>query len=387
MHATPFPSTFLAALMALALLSSQAEALPTHRSTSLASRRAHLAIHHPNHGLRSSPDGRTSLSGRAKRTETGDHAIVVDASTSGNNNGGIRGSTINLTSISKRQNDQQGALAAFARVVRSLFSTPPSSSAPSSPPADLPLTARARTASGNKRRTSAPSQHNERLPHNQRTVAAAGAKAPRTAAAASAQRALHSHVPDVKRARQIPSPAQAELEARDINYSDAAAQASAYFAAVAALGDSAPQTASPMIKAAVASPSTSAFSYASVVEEREESQSADLPPITVTVTLVPSGIDGAYIDAAGLASPTSTVTNPKATASSSSDDALSTFTVESPAPSAAVEPASTETASAGFARVKRTLEQKQAKGRNHARHVHAGGVGLRESKVVWTRVH
>ncbi|BGP20758.1 hypothetical protein JCM10213_004820 [Rhodosporidiobolus nylandii] len=382
MHASS--SSALVALVASALLASQAEALPTHRSTSSVSRRAHLAVHHPNHGLRRSLDGTTSLSGRAKRTETGDHAIVVDASTNGNTQGGIRNSTINLTSISKRQ-ERESTLSSFARVVRSFFGGESSAASPSSASTSaLPLTARTRPAKANKKRSTAPSPRLKRMSMQQREVAAGGAKASRSLAAKVARQ--HSPVPNKKRATR----AAAKVEERDVTYTDAAAQASAYSAAVAALDAMA--TASPVVNAAQVAPSAAAYSSSSPspVNSTAEPVEADLPPITMTVTLVPSGVNGAYVDAAALASPTATsdapsLPNPKATASSSAlpssselepAEPLSTLvlTPSSPAPEAA------DATSTGFAKVKRALDAHQKRA---PRKVHVGGVAVTGSKIVW----
>ncbi|GAA6033613.1 hypothetical protein JCM8097_001484 [Rhodosporidiobolus ruineniae] len=428
MHCTPSTSSFVALMATTALLASQAEALPTHRSTSAISRRAHLAAHHPEHVAR---DGTLSFSGRAKRTSLGDHSIVVDASTSSSTagtTGGIRNSTINLTSISRRNgDDRESTFSSFARVVRSLFGA---SSSDSALPSRLPLTVspsspshsttRKRHAKKGKR-TTKPSTNVARLPHAQRAVAIAGAKAPRSLLAQASR--AHNHVRNVKAQQQqvqavkrAPKPATlipAALVERAIHYTDAADQAAAYSSAVAALGDDQPQmTASPVIAAVVASPSASVAAYSSsplaanaayepvsVAASSSSSsvaESADRPPITMTVTLVPSGPNGAYIDAAGLAAPAPTASssssasvdgasnlNPKASSSAaeSAEEPLSTLVLpSSPPPSthtASVLPTASASASpaAGLERqrmVKR-VNKSQASKKKAARKVHVGG--------------
>ncbi|GAA5877925.1 hypothetical protein JCM3774_001772 [Rhodotorula dairenensis] len=111
MHAST--SSLAVALVASAsLFATQAEALPMTRSSSTVARRAHLASHH--HATRASAP-------TAKDLNLGDHAIVVDASSSGSQaQGGIKNSTINLTSIS-HQTKRDSTLSGFSRVVRSLF--------------------------------------------------------------------------------------------------------------------------------------------------------------------------------------------------------------------------------------------------------------------------
>ncbi|GAA6017338.1 hypothetical protein JCM10207_005599 [Rhodosporidiobolus poonsookiae] len=351
MHCTPSTSSTLVALMATALLASHADALPAHRSTSSVTRRAHLASHH----ARSAGAG----------TALGDHSIVVDASTANaNGQGGIRNSTINLTSISKKRSpsSSDGALSSFARVVRSLFSA--SASEPVQPvvPASVVPSSSASSPSTHqqrKKRSTAPSNRIKRLPHAQRAAAAAGAKAKRAHFGA----AVHAHVPNSKRAARQRN----RYEERAIMYTQAAAQQSAYSAAVAALGDDQP-TASPVINAVVAptstaSPEVAAASYAATDSNSTSSAvvepDVERPPITLTMTLVAAGPNGEYIDAAALPTITSSsAENPNATpsassaaassaASSAAEEELETVTLSASSSASAAPSAS---ATAGFAK-------------------------------------
>ncbi|GAA5884375.1 hypothetical protein JCM6882_002248 [Rhodosporidiobolus microsporus] len=447
MHHPSTSSLAVALVASAALLASSAEALPTHRSTSSIARRAHLASHSHNINL---PRGSTS--GTATHTQLGDHSIVVDASTaSANGNGGIKNSTINLTSISRREAASSSTFSSFARVVRSLFGASSSTSSSSPAPA-LPLTvASPRAARSHKKKRRAQHQqqtpsHVRRLPLSQRSIALAGAKAPRSALAGATRsheaRAaanggkVHQHARNVKQKRRAPSPSQA-VEPRAITYDAAAAQASAYHAAVAALGDSQPQlaTASPVVNAALASPSANAAAYsglagldlsaaaaasspvvgsdADTADTTPAADAADLPPVTMTivqtVTLVPSGLGGAYVDAAGLSTPFpavatasaaadgETVGNPKASSSPSAspspsasasssastdeqEQPLSTLVLPlSPSSAPIASPSAPSPSASGMARrVRRGITAER-----RARKVVSGGGKVGGSKVTW----
>ncbi|GAA5934324.1 hypothetical protein JCM1841_004440 [Sporobolomyces salmonicolor] len=286
MLCTPSTSTFVVLVASAALLSQQAEALPTHRSSSAVTRRAHIANHHSsqnqnsNHGLRRSPDGVTSLSGRAKRTSLGDHSVVVDASTSSTvpgSSGGIKNSTINLTVIAKRDAARSSTFSSFARVVRSLFGRGPS--APSSAPYPVaPVRLLARNG------PSTPYTHGERKSRRSHQAAAASVSKRSSVPAIGPLSGTHKH------------PQNAKNQRRAQNYTDAVAQASVYASAIAQLDHTsapAPEaTASPVVHNAKAN--NTLPSSPSPLERS---------PVTLTVTLVPSGVDGAYIDAAGLPTP------------------------------------------------------------------------------------
>ncbi|GAA5869198.1 hypothetical protein JCM8547_005166 [Rhodosporidiobolus lusitaniae] len=386
MHCTPSTSSVVALVASAALFASSVEALPTHRSTSSIARRAHLASHHQ---------------ARQVDTTLGDHSIVVDASTSSSSgNGGIKNSTINLTSISRRSSEHDSTFSSFARVIRSFFG----SSSSSSSAHDLPLTVAASNPSAARRRAladksrrsqAAMPNHVKRIPHAARAIALAGAKAPRSGLD-MATRAHQHTINSKKNKKRSPRPSPAVvLEERAINYTDASAQAAAYSAAVAALGDDTPQTASAVINAAIAAPSASyggALGNLSALANLPNAlptntttpsavEEAPLPPITMTLTLVPSGINGAYVDAAGLAaaaSPTassssSMASNPKL----SSSAVLSTLILPTSAPSSA--------AVASGARMVKRVTKRSAASHKASRKVHVGGAVVGGSKVVWTR--
>ncbi|GAA5997440.1 uncharacterized protein JCM10292_000849 [Rhodotorula paludigena] len=330
MVCAPSTSSLTIALVAsAALLATQAEALPTHRSTSTIARRAHIASH----------QNVARAVGAEPSTSLGDHAIVVDASTSSDGaNGGIRNSTINLTSISRRVS----TLSTFSRVVRSLFGaraippapetftalpltvTAPVSAGPSRSKRHVHHSERQRRASFVPRRGAAHTNKKRAHKLNQRRAAAA--------AAASTLSGEHHHPRNVKRATVVPV-APVELNERDIEYTAAAAQASIYREAVAALGDGEP-TASAVIEAAAAAPTAVASLDDTFVGAEIKAvapgaddlsiDGAELPPVTLTVTLVPSGPNGQYVNAAALATPTASVdasASPSAASPSSSGSA------------------------------------------------------------------
>lgn len=211
------------------------------RSTSTISRRAHIASHH-HHVARSG-------------TSLGDHSIVVDASTSSQpgSSGGIKNSTINLTSISRRRDS---TLSTLSRVVRSLFGR----AVPAAPATftALPLTVSAPVSpsSSSLKRRSVAQQKRRRNPNKLPRRGAPLKKLNRTT---HAQRRAVQQVQAVKRDYPINVKLQrrqaAVLEARAMNYTLADAQASAYSAAVAALSDS---PYSPAVTAAPTSVSDSA---------------------------------------------------------------------------------------------------------------------------------
>ncbi|BGP43938.1 hypothetical protein JCM10449v2_007995 [Rhodotorula kratochvilovae] len=361
----PSTSSFTVALVAsAALLASQAEALPTHRSTSTIARRAHIASHHQHaaRAIPSSDDAATTL---------GDHSIVVDASTSSaGSSGGIKNSTINLTSISKRT--REGTLASFSRVVRSLFgrAVPPAPEVFHALPLTYspPVASSSSSAAAHKKRRGA--GHKKR-----RTVKKPRAGAPLKGNTRTLPSGLvlelpdaydHKHVANVKRKRALEL--RAENERRAMNYTLGQAQASAYHAAVAALGDGLP-TAEPVPNAKAVAPTaafaneTAPLSSTFVVLEAEPvataspSPSADvaaaispaaLEPVTLTITLVPSGVNGALIDAAAL--PTATASPIPALAAPSSSSITANPKASAFASLAAVSayvPPSATSASAG----------------------------------------
>lgn len=231
-----------------------------------------------------------SFSGRAKRTTTGDHSIIVDASSASSDPetsaAGIKNSTINLTVISKRAALLEST---FHRVIRSLFG----SAEPSTPVLAAPVV------------VAAPIVHSH---------AATPAKAKR-----------HAHLGNKRAPRRAPKPAAREVERRALTVTDMADQQSIYRAAVAALNDptytpstdSTIPTASlkPVVNAvvssAVSSPivnpkSTLAASSSSpspsVSALAVEPTAAILEPITLTVTLVAGPSGQGYVDQAGLPS-------------------------------------------------------------------------------------
>jgi len=367
-------------------------ALPTSRSTSTVARRAHIASHH-NHAARAAPAAGTDSTSTS--TSLGDHSILVDASTSADQGqAGIRNSTINLTSISKRATaDREGTLSSFSRVVRSLFGR----AIPAAPAVfkALPLTYSPPVSPGAA--PSPASSHKKRRTHRtkRRFVRQPRAGAPLRGNTRTLPSGLiielgdahtHHHVANAKRRRdQAVAAAQLAHERRSANYTLAAAQASAYSAAVAALGDSEP-TASPVLDAQAAAPTSFASltgSPRSALNDTVAAIPAALSPVTLTVTLVPSGIDGALVDAAFLPTATAStspspspakssaaaivrssasVSNPKASsARESSPDPTRTAVlaaVSAYTPPAAAATASPAPASAALSAVKRGMERR-----------------------------
>ncbi|BGP11871.1 hypothetical protein JCM10049v2_007791 [Rhodotorula toruloides] len=382
MVCTPSTSTLTVALVAsAALLAGQAEALPTSRSHSTIARRAHIATHH--HVARSG-------------TSLGDHSIVVDASTSSHpgSSGGIKNSTINLTSISRRRDS---TLSTFSRVVRSLFgravpaapatftALPLTVSAPVSPSSSL----KKRSAAHPKRR-----RNGNKLPRR-------GAPLKKLNRSTHAQRRAEADKRDypinVKLQRRKAAERAAVLEARAMNYTLADAQASAYSAAVAALSDSpySPAvTALPASASDSAEPTTTAYSTmllvptpastadgnspytgdarstpngtlgdAAAARAQQKKQSVSTETITQTVTLVaaPGIATPGPLGAASLSSTVSTtILNPKAAGSASP---LSSSTDAQPTPSSAAlptsPPPSTATASPALQNVKSAFERRR----------------------------
>ncbi|BGP03965.1 hypothetical protein RTBOTA2_006478 [Rhodotorula toruloides] len=383
MVCTPSTSTLTVALVAsAALFAGQAEALPTSRSHSTIARRAHIATHH--HVARSG-------------TSLGDHSIVVDASTSSHpgSSGGIKNSTINLTSISRRRDS---TLSTFSRVVRSLFgravpaapatftALPLTVSAPVSPSSSLKKRSAAhpkRRRNGNKLpRRGAPLKKLNRSTHAQRR-------------AQDAQAATYPI--NVKLQRRKAAERAAVLEARAMNYTLADAQASAYSAAVAALSDSpySPAvTALPTSASDSAAPTTTAYSTmllvptpastadgnspytgdsltapngtlgdAAAARALQKKQSVSTETVTQTVTLVaaPGIATPGPLGAASLSSSVSTtILNPKAAGSASP---LTSSKDAQPTPSSAAlptsPPPSTATASPALQNVKSAFERRR----------------------------
>ncbi|BGP35858.1 hypothetical protein JCM10296v2_007710 [Rhodotorula toruloides] len=381
MVCTPSTSTFTVALVAsAALLAGQAEALPTSRSHSTIARRAHIATHH--HIARSG-------------TSLGDHSIVVDASTSSHpgSSGGIKNSTINLTSISRRRDS---TLSTFSRVVRSLFgravpaapatftALPLTVSAPVSPSTSLKkrsATHPKRRRNGNKLpRRGAPLKKLNRSTHAQRRAQAA------------------TYPVNVKLQRRRAAERAAVLEARAMNYTLAGAQASAYSAAVAALSDSpySPAvTALPTSALDSAEPTTAAYSTMLLVPTPASSASDGNSPYTGDALSAPNGTLGdaaaaraqqkkqsasvstetitqtvTLVAAPGIATPgplgtspssvSTTILNPKAAGSASP---LTSSTDAQPTPSSAAlrtsPPPSTATASPALQNVKSAFERRR----------------------------
>lgn len=342
----PLPSSPLLARLLHALTSlsrSPTTALPTSRSTSTVARRAHIASHHTHNVARAAPAADDSA------TALGDHSIVVDASTSSaGGQGGIKNSTINLTSISKRKADREGTFSSFSRVVRSLFGR----AVPAAPAVfkALPLTYSPPVSSG----VASSSAHKKRRSHKKRrTVKKPRANAPLKGNTRTLPSGLvielgaqhtHEHITNVKRKRaQAQAAAQMPHDRRATNYTLVEAQASAYSAAVAALGDSEP-TATPVVDAQAAIPTSFVNFTAPLpavnlndIEGAVPVPAAEqLSPVTLTITLVPSGLNGALVDAAHLR-PTPTASSSfVAAASPSASASASSSSVPNPKASASV---------------------------------------------------
>ncbi|GAA5967538.1 hypothetical protein JCM3765_007386 [Sporobolomyces pararoseus] len=306
---TSSTSSALVAILALtSVLSDSATALPTHRSSSAITRRAHILSHY---------DAPLPLN---KRTDLGDHSVYVDASTSQpGGTGGVRNSTINLTVVSKRDS----TLSSFSRVVRSFFRRSPTPSSPSSPAPQLVAL---------PQHTAAPYTKGHRTSRRQHQAAAALSRRNKinNPNKRNSKRSLPDHpsprigvvVPKLARPKNVK---RNKLVERQANYSVGNEQASIYAAAVAALDTvSAP---SPQV---TAQPVALNFNAANSIDSLSSS-AASLPPITLTMTLVPGGPNGEYIDAAGAALPTSTLL---ASSSFSDSDSDSPSATPSPSPSA-----------------------------------------------------
>ncbi|GAA5822152.1 hypothetical protein JCM5353_006249 [Sporobolomyces roseus] len=261
-------------------------ALPTHRSSSAITRRAHILSHHDSLPL-------------SKRTNLGDHSVYVDASTSQpGGTGGVRNSTINLTVVSKR--DSSSTFSTFSRVVRSLFRrSPPTPSSPIDTQVKLVAL---------PQHTAAPYTKGHRTSRRQHQAAAALSRRSQSSSPSS-NKVKRSTIPSPRIGIVVP-PRPKNLKRSTIaerkllerqNYDSGSSQASIYAAAVAAIefsSSSAPSppqiTAEPVVALAMEIPSS-------------------LPPITLTMTLVPNS-QGNYIDAAGasiLPSPTSSTLSSK----------------------------------------------------------------------------
>ncbi|GAA6023303.1 hypothetical protein JCM11491_006888 [Sporobolomyces phaffii] len=319
---SPSTSTALVALLALTtVLSDSATALPTHRSSSAITRRAHLASH---------LDAPALLT---KRTNLGDHSVYVDASTSHpGGTGGVRNSTINLTVVSKRDS----TLSAFSRVVRSLFrrSSVPTSSTSSSLSSSSSSSSSGPQLVALPQHTAAPYTKGHRTSRRQHQAQAALSR--RAKSSKNQKRALPDHpaprigvvVPPRANARpKNVKRAQSEFAKRQ-NYDGGNEQASIYAAAIAAMDATAPAS-----SAAPLPPQVTAEPVA--LNAKADSPPASLGPITVTMTLVPAGPNGEYVDAAA-ATPTLSTSTVSASASASADAFDSTAFPSSP--SATVAP-------------------------------------------------
>jgi hypothetical protein len=239
----------------LTLTSRTHAALPMTRSSSSVARRAHIATHH-HHDTRASD-----------LLQLGDHAIVVDASSSGNAQaGGIRNSTINLTSIShqnKNKKRSDSTFSGFSRVVRSLFggstirrrseealplTFAPSSSAAASATAPTDPKIAAVNPKGVKRtkRNHASSSKKGRRSSRPRNFG----KHPRPATAPITNLKKRAAVPTENPSKStLVVPVAARYITRQVKrggatYTEALAQASIYSAAIAALPESTPTASS-----------------------------------------------------------------------------------------------------------------------------------------------
>lgn len=259
-------------------------ALPMTRSSSSVARRAHIATHHHHT--------------RASDLQLGDHAIVVDASSSGNSQGGgIRNSTINLTSISHQNNKRDSTFSGFSRVVRSLFGVsttrrrseaalpltfaPSSAAATTVVAATAPKIATAAAAVNPKgsKRTKRSHNNNKRARRSSRPRSFG--KHPRPAVAAPApiinlkRRApVAAPVENPKSTLVVPVAARyitRQVKRGGATYTEALAQAFIYSAAIAALPESTPTTA-PVVLAAEAAPTVAAY-IATPENNRNDSRS------------------------------------------------------------------------------------------------------------------
>ncbi|POY72209.1 hypothetical protein BMF94_4715 [Rhodotorula taiwanensis] len=216
MHAS-ISSLSAIALVASVLVSQSAQALPMTRSSSSVARRAHIASHQH----------------VARDSYLGDHAIVVDASSSGAYAlGGIRNSTVNLTNISKKR---AATLSTFSRVVRSLFG----GDRPEREPLPLTFSPYVATAAARTAVTVAP--------HSAATTVAANPKRRR-----STRQKRHRARAFGKHPRPQPAKPQAAPPLVVRNVKRDATQASIYSAAVAALPESTPTAAAVEVLAAAA---------------------------------------------------------------------------------------------------------------------------------------
>ncbi|GAA6063822.1 hypothetical protein JCM10212_002579 [Sporobolomyces blumeae] len=414
------PSTSaVVGLVALAMLAESTSALPTHRSSSAITRRAHIATYHD------SP-------AHSKRTSLGSHSVYVDASThEPAANGGMRNSTVNLTVVSNKRDSS--TLASFARVVRSMFRRSPTASEASSTSA---VGENQPKLVALPQHTAAPYTKGHRTSRRQHQARAAAAAA--SASAASLSRKAKRAAIVEPRIGVVVNPAPAARRPKNVkratirerqNYDLGAQQASIYAAAVAAMQSSFPTSSSSSAPSAEATAqpvalnaqadvassvdaasssaidsappsvtystfedstastdvaaSTSTDSVASPTASSAPSEasaatisgsplvaaaSVDRPPITMTVTLVPSGANGAYVDAAGLgptASPlsfASLASGPVPSASApSSASTGSTDAAASPSPSPSASAVSEQAAPPAITSgLERKLRQRRA---------------------------
>jgi len=267
-------------------------ALPTHRSSSAITRRAHIASHYDPLPL-------------DKRTNLGDHSVYVDASTAHpGGQGGVRNSTINLTVVSKRDT----TLSSFSRVVRSFFKRSSTSSSTTITSTTVPKLVAL------PQHTAAPYTKGHRTSRKQHQAQAALSRRSKAAAAAAYKNknSKRSSIPDHPSPRigvvvppRVARPKNSKrnkLVERQ-NYEAGNEQASIYAAAIAAMdGTSTSSTSSSPSSQVTAQPV--ALNANSPLDSLS---STSLPPITLTMTLLPNGPNGEYVDAAVAALPTSTL--------------------------------------------------------------------------------
>ncbi|GAA5983028.1 hypothetical protein JCM10908_006872 [Rhodotorula pacifica] len=283
MHAST-PSLTVALVASVTFFASQAEALPMTRSSSSVARRAHIASHHHHHATR----------GTADTQSLGDHAILVDASSSGfQGQGGIKNSTINLTSIS-HQKKRDSTLSSFSRVVRSLFGGGQQrrrSSAQQDEPA-LPLTFSPSTvptaaavvsprslvaaAAANPKRSKR-STRNKNTHSSKQLRARSFGKHPRPAARpVVVNLKRRSSLPlapepkkDMKTTVVVPVAARyltQQVKRGGVTYTEAIAQASAYSAAIAALPETTPTSSAVLADPSAAAPTVAAYIATEVIK-------------------------------------------------------------------------------------------------------------------------
>ncbi|GAA5943359.1 uncharacterized protein JCM15063_002924 [Sporobolomyces koalae] len=276
---TASTSSALVAFLALSTAWSESvTALPTHRSSSAITRRAHIAAHH---------DPALLLN---KRTNLGDHSVYIDASTANpGTTGGMRNSTVNLTIVSNKHK-RDSTLSTLSRAMRSLFRRSTSSSDVHEEVSD-PSTVVPPTMIALPLHTAAPFTQGHRTSRRQHQAAAAiSRRAKRSLASDSYPVAPRIGVvvpPRTPRPKNVKR-SQKLANTKRQNYDAANEQASIYAAAVAAIETS--SSAAPVSPKVTAAP----------VNNFAAQDSIPPPPITVTMTLVPEGPHGEYINAAAI---------------------------------------------------------------------------------------